>query len=254
LSKHAGSNVTYQFAFCPPGLAVALAEQGAVADIPTWNKQLAAFYAVDQVINEKDHAEKIDKLLKESEAAGHDCDGIRHYSEFSFGAIGVPTEKIAMPNKRKFKEAIAEFRDQNQYDDPAGISPGTALMLSELLLQIDSPNFEQHVALLEEARRIAIQMGDASAAEDAILELANYAKIDQANLTCETYLEMANGPLTSQQRRTLCERAIPFLKSKLANDAKVRTRQNLIKNLDEFATAYNMVDIGRRVAQIPKQN
>ena len=248
--RHAGANVTYEYKFCPPSLAVALATQGAIADIPTWGKQLAAFYAVDQVVNGKDHSEKIDELLKVAESAGHDCSGIRHYAQFKFGKIGVPDKKIEMPNKRTFKETIAEFRKENQYGDPAKVSPGTGIMIADLLLQVDSPNFEQHVALLEESRIIGIQIGEASITEDAIIELAKFAEIDQANLTCESFIEIAKSQLTSRQRRTFAERAIPFLRSELAGGAKLRTRQSLAKKLADLATAYNLVDISRRVNQI----
>jgi hypothetical protein len=248
--RHAGSNVTYEYEFCPPSLAVALATQGAIADIPTWDKQLAAFYAVDQVANGKDHHKKIDKLLSEAESAGHDCDGIRNFASFSFDEIGVPDKKIEMPNKREFKTIIAEFRKENQYENPDKVSPGTGIMIADLLLQIDSPNFEQHVALLEESRRIGVQIGEASYAEDAIIELSKYADIDEANLTCDSFLQIAKSQLTSRKRRMLCERAISFLKSDLAGEAKLRTRQSLAKKISEFASAYNMVDISRRINQI----
>jgi hypothetical protein len=155
-----------------------------------------------------------------------------------------------MPNKKSFNEGIAEVRAENDYTDIAKLSPGTAGMLAELLLQIDSQNFEQHVILLEEARRLGIRGGEAAIVEDAIIELDNFAQIDRADLMCDSFIELASSELTTSQRRSLMEQAIPFLKSKLADSAKPKSREKLLIQLTDIATAYGMTDAARRINQL----
>jgi len=70
--RRSGASIEYQYSFCPPGLAVAIAEQEAVEDIPTWNIQKAAFYIVDQ-LSGLDHSRRINEFLEIAEEAGHDC-------------------------------------------------------------------------------------------------------------------------------------------------------------------------------------
>ncbi|MFT7634086.1 MAG: hypothetical protein ACI87E_005145, partial [Mariniblastus sp.] len=248
--RHAGMNITYDYEFCPPGLAVSLAKQGSIRDIPTWNRQLAAFYAVAQRHSGIDHSETIDQLLAESEAAGHDCSGIRRFANFKFGPLGKPTEKIEMPNRKTFSQIIQEFRSENSYQEPKKLSPGTAQMLSNLLLQIDSPNFVQHVSLLEEARLIGIVSGDAGVTEDAIIELNIYANLNTAKATSESFREISMGEMTPPQRRLLMECAIPFLKSPAAATLNDSDRELLARQLERLATDFSMQDAIRRLKQI----
>lgn len=247
--RHAGSNITYEYYFCPPSLAVQLAKQGAIADIPIWNKQLAAFYALNQV-DGANYQAQIDKLLNISEEAGHDCAGIRHFADFEFGSIGKPAEKIRMPNRKEFRDGIEEFRNESDYTEIAKLPPGGAAMLAELLFQIDSPNFEQHVIFLEEARKLGVRSGDAAITEDAIIELDNFAKINRSKLTCDSFVQISKNELSPSQRRILMEQAIPFLKSKLAESAKLKSRQQLANELMDIATAYAMTDSARRLTQL----
>jgi uncharacterized membrane protein len=247
--RNAGSNITYQYYFCPPGLAVELALKGAIPDIPEWSKQLAVFYAINQV-DGVDHSDKIDELLDIAEEAGHDCDGIRHFAEFEFGKLGKPASKIELPDKNELDEAVAEFRAESSYENIRKLTQGMAGMYSEFLMQIDSPNFQQHVAFLEEARKLAIAGGEASKVEDAILEMDVYAKIDAADLLCESFIEIAKGKLTELQARDLVERAIAFLKSNFGKSADARDRKTLATSLLKIANANQMLDVIRRLNQL----
>ncbi len=247
--RHAGSNITYEYYFCPPGLAVELAKQGAIADIPTWNKQLAAFYSLNQN-NGVDYQKQIDGLLKVSEEAGHDCDGIRHFAKFVFDGIGRPVEKLRMPDQKTLLNGITELRTKNDYDDVVRLSREKAALLAERLLQFDAPSLEQYVVLLEEARQLGIRSGEAAIAADSIVELDGLAIVDRANLMCDAFLEIAKNELTVSQKRTLMEEAIPFLKSRLAESAKPKSRQMLVKYLTDIATASEMTDVTRRIVQL----
>ena len=250
--RMAGANVTYEYHFCPPNLAIELAKMGDIGDIPTWNKQLATFYVVNQVDGKRFDAE-INALLRESEAAGHDCDGIRHFAEFEFGSIGKPDTKIEMPDQRTLEESIAEFRTENEITSINSLDPGMAGKLAELLLQIDSPNFQQHVAYLEEARNLAIRGGNASQVEDAIIELDNFARVDRAELMGDSLIALSKSKLTSGQSRTLMERAIPFLISSSSSPVPPKSREKLASQLKKLAEAHEMVDSKNRLNQLAEK-
>lgn len=247
--RNAGSNVTYHYHYCPPGLAMALAVQGSIPDVPTWSKQQAAFYAVDQ-LNGANHRIKIEAFLAIAEEANHDCSGIRRYCEFEFGTVGVPSEKIEIASRDELDEALADFRTENEYTDPKKLDPGVAGMLAEMLLQIESVNFEQHVAFLEEARKLAIRAGEVSKAEDAIVELDHFAEIDLANLMCDSLIDISKAKLTQWQRRALIERGIPFLKSEYGGRAKRKSTLLLAKQLAKIAQLDGMTDAIRRLNQM----
>lgn len=249
--RNSGTNITYEYSFCPPGLAMKLAIQGAIPDIPTWSKQLAAFYAVNQV-DGIDHAEKIDELLKIAEDAGHDCDGIRRFAIFDFGNMGLPDSKVDPPEEGELDQAVAEFREESSYKEIKKLTPGMAGLYSEFLLQIDSPNFKQHVAFLDEARKLAIYGGEAFKMEDAVLEMGIYANIDVGELMLSSYTELAKGKNTPEQTRQMMEGAIPFLKSSLAQSLDAKPRGQLAKRLLKIAKANNMLDSVRRLNQLDR--
>ena len=247
--RNAGSNITYRYHFCPPGLAMALAAQGAIPDIPTWSKQQAAFYAVDQ-LGGANHQSEIEACLRIAEEANHDCSGIRRYCEFELSTVGIPPEKLEIGLQNEFDDALVDFRTKHDYADPEQLDPSVAGKLAESLLYSDSSNFQQRFALIEEARKLAIRGGEVSKAEDAVIELDHFAKIDRANLMCDSLMEISKGKLTQKQRRALMERAIPFLKSDYGGMAKSESQRSLTKQLIKMAESNGMTDAIRRLNQL----
>ncbi|MFK7769749.1 MAG: hypothetical protein AB8B55_21255 [Mariniblastus sp.] len=251
--RKSGSNVTFKYHFCPPGLAVALASQGAIEDVPTWEKQLAAFYAVNQVLN-VDYQTQVDKHMAIAEEAGHDGELIRHYADFDFDNFGKPESKIEMPSQKKVDEIAEVFRSESNYEKVRDLSPARAGELANLLFKIDSPNFEQHLVLLDEARRLSIRAGDAFMVEDAVIEMGIYADIDQPNLTCESFLELAKSKnLSRVQVRALLETSIPFLRSKESEMAKPKSIKSLFSRLVQVADKNDMSDSASRLAQLARE-
>ena len=247
--RNAGSNITYQYSFCPPALAVVLAQQGSIKDIPTWNKQLAAFYALNQTggVNYKN---QIDTLLREAEAAGHSCDSLRHFANFDFSALAKPVKKVKFPNKKAQLDGILSFRTEQEYKAVSDLSPGRAIMAAQALEGRLSNDVGQDVIFLEEIRKLGVRSGDALIVDDAVGELDRLSSVNGANLICESYLEMANSELSVSQRRGLMEVAIPFLKSKFSRKAKLKPREDLVRALAKLAQAYGMVDSARRLNQV----
>lgn len=247
--RNAGSNITYEYSFLPPQLAVVLAKQGSIKDIPTWNKQLAAFYAVNQV-DGKDYRAQIERLLTESEAAGHSCDGIRHFSRFGFDSLGKVQRKVKFPNKKAQQEGISSFRMEQEYESVSDLSSGRALMAAQALEDRLTNDVAQDVIFLEEIRKLGIRSGDPGTVVDAISELGNLSLVNVSNLLCESYLEMADSELSVSQRRSLMEVAIPYLKSELGQKSKLKPREQLVGALMKLAQVYGMADSARRLDQV----
>lgn len=247
--RNAGSNITYEYSFLPPQLAVVLAKQGSIKDIPTWNKQLAAFYAVNQV-DGKDYRTQIERLLRESEDAGHSCDGIRHFSSFDFNSLGKVQRKVRFPNKKAQQEGILSFRAEQEYESVSDLSSGRAVMAAQALEDQLTNDVAQDVIFLEEIRKLGMRSGDAGTVVDAIRELGNLSEVNISNLLCESYLEMADSELSVSQRRSLMEVAIPYLKSELGKKSKIKPRQQLVGALMKLAQVYGMADAARRLNQV----
>ena len=247
--RRSGANIEYQYSFCPPGLAVAIAEQGAVKDVPTWNIHKAAFYTLDQ-LGGLDHGRRIDEFLKVAEDAGHDCEYIRRLGKLDFGSLGRPESKAEFPSKSELAAAVEAFRAQNDYKTARQLKGQKAYELAEQLFKSDAANAEQRIGLLEEARLLAIQAGAASLAEDAIYELDAVGEIEQAEVACETFTQICTKKLEPAQVRQLMERAIGYLNSNSAQSVKARSRAALKERLQKLAERYRMTDAARRLEQI----
>lgn len=247
--RRSGSNIEYFYSFCPPGLAVAIAELGAIQDVPTWNMQKAAFYSIDQ-LGGLDHTRRIEEFLTEAESAGHQCDDIRRLGNLGFDGLGRPEQKVEMPRKNKLDPAMLEYRKQHGYRSPRQLDGPMAYQLAEELFQRDAPTAQLRVAMLEEARQLAIQGGAASLAEDAIFELDILAEIDRAELYCDSFTEICNKKLEPLQVRQLMERAIGFLNSSGSEKAKAKDRTSLKERLLKLSERYGMLDAFRRLGQV----
>lgn len=227
-----------------------MAKQGTIKDVPTWEKQLAAFYAVNQLIG-SDYLTQVDKHLAVSEKAGHDVELIRHYANFDFENLGRPKSKIEMPSKNTLTELTAEFREEYGYERVRALNPKGAVTNANLLFRVQSPNFEQHFALLDEARQLAIRGGNAFMVEDAVIEMGIYADIDEPMILCESFSELAKSKkLDEVQYRSLMEVAIPFLRSEESKSIKPKVFQSLFKRLMQIAHEYEMRDSALRLQQL----
>lgn len=246
--KKAGSLITYPYTNCPPGLAVAIAEQGAVPDVPTWSKQLASFYAIHQT-KQQEHADKIEELLEIADEAGHDCDGLLSFAEFDFDSFGLPSEKIAEVSDEP-DPALTTFREENGYSRISKLSTDEAERLAAVLLEIDSPNFEQHAAMLREAIELAVQAENAWMAEDAILELSHYQEVDQAALMLDALGAIGKASPEGLKFRKLAECALAFLNSPAADGTDSKKRQQLVRRLQRLAKSRELSDVEIRLTQV----
>ncbi|MEM7785622.1 MAG: hypothetical protein AAF623_19905, partial [Planctomycetota bacterium] len=246
--RNSGVNTTYHYYFTPPGLAVKLANQGAIKSIPKWSMQQAAFYAINQT-EEKSYSDQIDELIAVAEDAGRDCDFIHFFSEFDFEQLAKPNKRIKFPNKQTRNEWLTEVRKDLGYANPRSIDARSGSSYAEVLLALEPENVEQRVSVLEEARVLAMRAGDAPRVEDALLELRALSDVDYPAVCCESYTSMAKRKLDSQQTRALLEIAIPFLKSPTGRKAPKNQWEQLGKALESLAQSAGLVDCVRRLAQ-----
>ena len=246
--RNSGLNVTYQYYFCPPGLAVALGDQGQVDSIPTWSMQKAAFYAVNQS-ESVDFSRQIDEYCKIAEEANGDCELIRHFAGFDFENFERPKSIIVMPDRNELADLIGPFREENSYRSPRDMQIHLANTLAEVLLSTEPEDVKQRVAMLEEARLMSMRAGDAPRAEDAVLEMALLAEIDKPNVMTDSLMTLTRSRLEPMQTRGLMEIAIPFVKSSLGKQANKQKRSQLMTRLAKIAKDNEMIDCLRRLEQ-----
>lgn len=247
--RRMGANIEYNYSFCPPGLAMAIAERGAIEDIPTWNLQKAAFCALDQ-LGGADHSRIIDGSIAIAEDAGHNCSDILRLTPLDLDGLGRPESKLEPVSESELHPAIELFREQREYSEPKNLDQSVALQLAETLFNRKEDNASQRLADLQEARFLAIRAGAASLAEDVIYEMQIFGEIDRAEVTCGTFDRISKQKLESSQARQLMERAIGFLNSELAESANPKRRQRLKDRLVKHAERYEMEDALRRLKQI----
>ena len=247
--RRMGTNIEYDYSFCPPGLAMAIAELGAIEDIPTWNMQKAAFATIDQM-GGRNHSSMIDRFIGVAEDAGHDCSYLLRLNPLDLDGVGRPQNKLEPGKKSDLHSAVEQFRKQEDYREPKKLDGETALKLAEILFSRKDNDASQRLAVLEEVRLLAIQAGSASLAEDAIYELDVFGKIDPTKITFVTFEEISKQKLKSTQARNLVERSIVFLNSEPGESAKPNRRKRLKERLFRHAELYEMEDALRRLEQI----
>ena len=247
--RRTGQNIEYKYSFCPPGLAVAIAEQGAIDDIPTWNLQKAAFYSFDQY-GGRDHTRRINEFLAIAEDAGHDCANLRRLGKLDLDGLGLPETKLDPVSKSKSHPEIEQFRNDRDYKTPKQLDAQTARQFAEALFSRANSESDQTMAFLEEARLLAIRAGAASLAEDIVYEMGVWGDVERAKITCATFTEICKEKLEPAQARQHMERSIGFLNSILAESASARDRENLKERLLKLAQRFKMADANLRLNQI----
>lgn len=244
--RNAGSNIFYGFEFMPPGIAVTLAEKGAIEDIPTWRLQLAAFYCM-YVEKNPDYQKKIDDLISQSEADGHDGALLREYLNTDFSKMGKEIVKQPLPAAAEIQSQLQEFEETHGKLDPKRARPSEAEMLANTLLTEVPQEPKLQIAYLEQARQLAIRSGNAYLLEDIVLELDLLANIETAEVIVESMLELSELKLNEDQARVLMETAIPYLKS---GAAIVPSAKKLATQLYKIAERAGFVDSQRRLSQL----
>ena len=247
--RRTGGNIEYDYSFCPPGLAMAIAELGAIEDIPTWNLQKAAFATIDQ-IGGADHTSMIDNFIGIAQDAGLDCSFLLRLTPLDLDGVGRPESKLEPASIGDIHPALEQFREQEDYSAVEKLDSKTALQLGKILFNRKDNDPNQRLAVLEEARLLAIQAGSASLAEDAIYELDVFGKIDRTKVTFDTFGNISKQKLESSQARQLVERAIVFLKSGAGESVKEKLRNRLRERLLKHAQRYEMQDALRRLKQM----
>ncbi len=244
----AGSNINYRYEFLPPGLAVKIAEMGAINDVPSWRLFLAAFLALQNDPQER-HAERIEELITQSVADGHDDTLFREFLNDDFSNIA-GTAKLELPSDAEISVLLQDFQTAEKSQNPTQVKPQLASRLANRLMTMIPDSQARAIAYAHHARELASQAGDAFLVEDAISVLADRVDIDRGELLLASMLELSKNRLDATQTRNLVETAIPVLKSIPVNSESKQKIKDLAQRLNGLAETHQFLDAQRRLSQL----
>ena len=244
----AGSNINYRYEFLPPGLAVKIAEMGAINDVPSWRMFLATFLTL-QIDPQERHAERIEELITQSVADGHDDTLLREFLNDDFSDIAVKT-KLILPSQAEISVLLQDFQTAENSRNPTQVKPQLASRLANRLITMVPDSQARAIAYAFHARELASQAGDAFLVEDAISVLADRVDIDRVELLLASMLELSKNRLDATQSRNLIETAIPVLKSIPVNSENKQKIKDLAQRLNGLAETHQFLDAQRRLSQL----
>jgi hypothetical protein len=173
-----GTNTTYSYENLPPEWAMALAEQGAKGDLPTWRMQKAAFFAVYKAADPENIA-RAKAAAGDAVVDGHDPKAINQYVDFDLTRIGVPDKKIKFPGNDAIEEELEEMTidsiDVRRRLRPEQAESAVDIMLDASLAVADPV---RRVVRLQAAYLAARQSGDAYLLTDVLREMELWAELD----------------------------------------------------------------------------
>ncbi len=244
----AGSNINFRYEFLPPGLAVKIAEIGAINDVPSWRMSLAAFLGLQNDPQER-HADRIEELIAQSVADGHDDTLLREFLNDDFSDIAVAT-KLKLPSEAEISELLQDFQTAENSQSPTRVKPQLANRLANRLMTMIPDTQTRAIAYLYHARELATQAGNAFLVEDATSVLADRADVDRGELLLASMLELSKNRLDATQSRNLMETAIPVLKSVPVSAGNKQKIKELAQRLNGLAETHQFLDAQRRISQL----
>ncbi len=248
--RNAGANVPYAYEFLPAGLAKRIAEMGAKEDVPTFNMQLAAFYAVHVPID-KSYSDKAISLAEKAEADGHDPTPIIQYVENQLDSIGVDDSKVEWPDDAVLGNQVDQAKKALQVRSVVGMTPVAARSLVNAIFDMVSDyDASLRPGLFGLGVRAAIQSGDAQLAFDVVREAAFWTTLDQNKILMNALQRIAaSKKLDARRARNLIE---AVLKEGKAAKLDSPPMKRMINNAVQLAEQHQLVDLQRRLASLSK--
>ncbi len=239
-----GANITYNYEFLPPGIAMALADQGAKEDVPTWRMQKAAFYAAHSHIDAK-YKDRAIEFAKEAEKDNHDPTPIINYINFDPETVGVPDSKTEELDSSILRELTPKARVRLGVDDLRRLRPDQAegALGSVLDAAVTEKNATNRVVSFEIAYRLAVKTGDIRRVIDVLDEFRLWVEID--------YDMRLNSGLISVGKEKLDERRARFLLRQMIASAKTisdqRLKNKIINSGKKIADEFGLTSLGKRL-------
>ena len=252
--RRRGSNLRYKYLELPAGLAMALGESGAQEDVPQWNIQKAAFYAVNRQVDLK-YRDRAMEFVLLAERDGHDMAYMRNYLAFDWTDVGRPEGSPEQLDRAVQKKLIREMKEEweiaNRIDSLAADECEESL--SRLLSEMDQFKEDEdskRAAICELSRLLAVQAGLVDLALELVDEQRVWAQFDVMELKVETMNDLAGQKLNSANARLCVESYLRFRAADLGDVAAGTKIRKLHDRMTELATREGFSDLVRNLAQL----
>ncbi len=195
--RSGGMNLTYDRRFLPVDLAVEIAKQGKIPDLPTYRFFEAAF-RIAQPNGRVEFEQEIESLISQSVRDGHNDTDLMIYL-LDEDLLNNPTSQHTMTINERHVNAIQEIREKLGYDDLNSLAPDRAKQVYENLIQLETDDPVKLVAALQEAIEAAIRSLDAECVHEATHEMAMAARTNDYELKLESLSKVASRKLDPLQ-------------------------------------------------------
>lgn len=245
--KVAGVLRRYEYPFVPPALMMAIIDQGAIDDIPTYRLQKAA-YLISRLHSRPDFADDIEELLMLSEQDGHDVSRLRRLAD-------LPLEILASPKLRPRYRVISEplagssatAQFKSLHEVPFEVASGLARQVIEEFLDAekrptvdrnDPSQQQEYLSVLDRARQLAMRGGDILLAIDMVGEIQTNSQAPPNDLMLSTILRTSvAASRTVDQSKWYCMAVLEYL-----------------RQADSGLSAADAVRLGNRALQIAESH
>ena len=242
----AGGNQKIPFRSLKPGLAMELANQGAVANMPEWGIDQATLYAIHRDASPTSRAKAM-KLLDQSKADGYAIAEIKKYLERDLSKL--PTDpKIALPPDQELKQLREQVRG-DRYEKIKSLDPKPAREQAIELLNSETEDSKLWLATLEECYDLAIQANDPLLMMDTVRELDRRTDFDAAKKIADGLLEVSKTKMDESHSRAFGDAFIELLNSDDAANVDERVAGKLAERAMEIAQAAGQGDLLRIMQQ-----
>ena len=254
--RSSGENLRYRYLEMPAGLAMDLAESGEKEDVPTWNIQKAAFYAVNRRVDLK-YRDRALNCIALAEQDGHDLGYLRHYLTTDLEKIGSATSPVRLLDQDRLQSQIRDLKKEFEIPSRlASLSPQecetvSKRIASEMDLLDEAQNLKRS-AMCEMIRQLAVQGGNVDLALESVEEQRVWAEFDVVDLKVETLNELAGQTLDSPNARLCADSYVRFRKSSQADVVAGAKLRKLHKRLEELCKEHSFSDLTRRLGQIQR--
>ena len=242
----AGGNQKIPFRSLKPGLALALANQGAVENIPEWGIEQATLYAIHRDASPTSRATAM-KLLDQSQADGYAIAEIKMYLERDLSKLPIDP-KVALPPDQELKQLREQVRG-DRYEKIKSLDPAAARDHAIELLNSETEDSKLWLATLEECYDLAIEAVDPLLMMDLVRELDRRTDFDAAEKVADGLSAISKTKMDESQARAFGDAFIELINSDYAANVDDRVAQKLAEKAVEIVDAAGHRDLLRIMQQ-----
>lgn len=244
-----GSNMTFDYRSLPPGIALAIAEQGAKPDIPTYRMQKAAFYASHTRLDPL-YRDRATEFAKQAAKDGHNVEGIIDFVSFDAASVGVPEEQAPQPPTPTMKKQIPELIVRLGVSDIGKMRPDQAAksMASVLETAVEDKDDTRRAMIFEIAYMLAIKSGDVRLVEDVLTEYGLWIDYNRNDRIKQSLIELAKTDLDEFHSKLLLRKMI----NAAQKSNKTRYKKKLLNSGKKVAEKHGLESYLERLKNATK--